>query len=80
MVVGGSGGPLDPLVGAQVEVELRGVSDAHVHRGPGGDVAALAALLLLVRAEEAGVVALLHHDERDAGLVVCLELDKENYR
>ena len=52
MVVGGSGGPLDPLVGAQVEVELRGVSDAHVHRGPGGDVAALAALLLLVRTEQ----------------------------
>ena len=67
-------------MGSEIEVELRGVSDAHVHRGPGGDVPALAALLLLVRAEEAGVVALLHHDERDAGLVVCLELDKENYK
>ena len=61
-------------MGAEIEVELRGVSDADVHGGPGGDVPALAALLLLVRAEEAGVVALLHHDERDAGLVVGLQL------
>ena len=59
---------------AQVEVELRGVRDAHVHRGPGGDVAALADLVLLVSAEEAGVVALLHHDEGDARLVAHLQL------
>ena len=61
---------------AQVEVELRGVGDADVHGGAGGDVAALAALLLLVRAEEARVVALLHHDEGDPRLVVSLELEK----
>ena len=68
------GGALDALVRAQVEVELRGVGDAHVHRGAGGDVPALAALLLLVGAEQPRVVTLLHHDERDTGLVVWLEL------
>ena len=71
------------LMRAQVEVELRGVGDADVHGGAGGDVAALAALLLLVRAEEARVVPLLHHDEGDPRLVVSLELgrkylDKQN--
>ena len=74
MVVSWPGGALDSLVRAQVEVELGGVGDADVHRGSGGDVPALAALLLLVGAEQPGVVTLLHHDERDAGLVVCLEL------
>ena len=59
---------------AQVEVELRGVGDADVHGGAGGDVAALAALLLLVRAEEARVVPLLHHDEGDPWFVVWLQL------
>ena len=59
---------------AQVEVELRGVGDADVHGGAGRDVAALAALLLLVRAEEARVVALLHHDEGDPWFVVWLQL------
>ena len=62
---------------AQVEVELRGVGDADVHGGAGGDVAALAALLLLVRAEEARVVPLLHHDEGDPWFVVSLELGRK---
>ena len=61
-------------MGAEIEVELRGVSDADVHGGPGGDVPTLAALLLLVSAEEPRVVTLLHHDKRDAGLVVWLQL------
>ena len=74
MVVSGSGGALDALVRAQVEVKLGGMGDAHIHGGPGGDVPALAALLLLVSAEEPRVVTLLHHDERDAGLVVWLQL------
>ena len=74
VVVGGPGGALDALVRAQVEVELGGVRDAHVHGGAGRDVAALAALLLLVRAEEARVVALLHHDEGDPWFVVWLQL------
>ena len=65
------------LMRAQVEVELRGVGDADVHGGAGGDVAALAALLLLVRAEEARVVPLLHHDEGDPRLVVSLELGRK---
>ena len=71
---------MDSLVRAEIEVELCRMGDPNIHCGTGGDVPALAALLLLVRAEEAGVGALLHHDERDAGLVVCLELDKENYK
>ena len=80
MVVTWSTGALNTGVRAQVKVELGGVCDADVDGGAGRDVARLARLLLLVGAEQAGVVALLHHDERDAGLVVCLELDKENYR
>ena len=66
---------LDALVRAQIEVELGGVGDAHVHGRPRGDVPGLPALLLLVRAEQTGVVTLLDHDERDAGLVVRLQLD-----
>ena len=77
VVVGGPGGALDALVRAQVEVELGGVRDAHVHGGAGRDVAALAALLLLVRAEEARVVPLLHHDEGDPWFVVSLELGRK---
>ena len=61
-------------MGAEIEVKLCRVSDPDVHGGPGGDVPALAALLLLVGAEQSGVVTLLHHDERDAGLVVWLKL------
>ena len=61
-------------MGAEIEVKLRRVSDPYVHSGPRGDVPALAALLLLVGAEQPGVVTLLHHDEGDAGLVVSLEL------
>ena len=62
------------LMGAEIEVKLCRVSDPDVHGGPGGNVPALAALLLLVGAEQSGVVTLLHHDKCDAGLVVCLEL------
>ena len=80
MVVSGSGGALDALVRAQVEVKLGGMGDAHIHGSAGGNVAALAALLLLVCAEQPGVVTLLHHNERDAGLVVSLKLDKDKIR
>ena len=64
---------LNTGVGAQVEVELGGVADADVHRRPRRDVARLAAPVLAVPAEEAGVVALLHHYERDARLVAHLQ-------
>lgn len=60
---------------AKVEIELGGVCDADIDGGAGRNVAALAALLLLVGAEETCVVPLLHHDERDARLVVGLEFD-----
>ena len=49
--------------------------DADVDGGAGGDIARLAGLLFLVRAEQAGVVTLLDHDERDARLVVGFQLD-----
>ena len=62
------------LVRAEIEVELSGVSDTNIHRGPGWNVPALTALLLLVRAEQSGVVTLLDHDECDPGLVVSLQL------
>ena len=67
-------------MGTEIEVKLCRVSDPDVHGGPGGDVPALAALLLLVGAEQPGVVTLLHHDERDAGLVVSLKLNKDKLR
>ena len=52
VIVSWSGGSLDPLVRAEVEVELCRVGDADIHRSAGGDVPALAALLLLVRTEQ----------------------------
>ena len=67
----GSGGALDVLVREQIEVRLRGVGDPHVLCGHGGDVPAL---LLLVGTEQPGVETLLHHDERDARLVVWIKL------
>ena len=76
VVVARSAGALDALVAAQVEVELCRMRDPDVDRRAGRDVAALATLLLLVRAEEPGVVPLLHHDEGDPRLVVSLELEK----
>lgn len=62
------------LVTAEVEVELGGVRDAEVDGGAGGDVARLARLLLLVGAEQPRVVPLLHHYERNARLVLRLQL------
>ena len=52
VVVSWSGGSLDSLVRAEIEVELCRMSDPHVHCGPGWDVSALSALLLLVGAEQ----------------------------
>ena len=61
-------------MGAEIEVELCRVGDADVHRGARWNVAALAALLLLVGTEEPRVVTLLDHDESNTWLVVGLEL------
>ena len=58
---------------AQVEVKLGGVGNAHVNSGAGRDVAAAASLVLTVRAEEAGVVALLDNDEGDTWAVVTFQ-------
>ena len=74
VIVSWSGGSLDPLVRAEVEVELCRVGDADVHRGARWNVPALAALLLLVGTEEPRVVTLLDHDESNTWLVVGLEL------
>lgn len=58
----------------QVEVELGGVSDPHIHRCAGGDVTALSDQILLVGTEEASVVPLLNDDEGDTGLISYLQL------
>ena len=59
---------------AEIEVKLRGVSDTNVDCGTSGNVPGLAALLLLVRAEQSGVVTLLDHNESDSRLVVGFQL------
>lgn len=66
---------LNALVAAKVEIKLSGVCDADIDGGAGRNVSALATLLFLVSAEKACVVPLLHHDKRDAWLVVSLQLD-----
>ena len=58
----------------EIEIKLRGVSDTNIDGGTSGDVPGLAALLLLVRAEQTGVVTLLDHDEGDTRLVVGFQL------
>ena len=52
VVVSWSGGSLDSLVGAQIEVELCRMRDPNIYCGSGGNVPALPALLLLVGAEQ----------------------------
>ena len=54
MVVSWSGGPLDSLVRAEIEVELCRMSDPNIHCGSGRNVPALPALLFLVSAEQSG--------------------------
>ena len=54
VVVSWSGGSLDSLVGAQIEVELCRMRDPNIHRGSGRNVPALSALFLLVSAEQSG--------------------------
>merc|ERR1719150_3387297 len=49
--------------------------DPNIYCGSGGNVPALPALLLLVGAEQSGVVSLLDHNEGDPWLVVRLQLD-----
>ena len=45
---------MDSLVRAEIEVELCRMSDPNIHCGPGRNVATLAALFLLVSAEQSG--------------------------
>lgn len=66
---------LDALMRAQVKVEFGRMGDACIHRSTGRDVAGLARLLLLVRAEETRMMTLLDHNECDAWLVIRLQLD-----
>jgi hypothetical protein len=73
-VVGWSGCSLNSLVGAEVEVILCGVGDVGIHRCASRDVPRPAGLVPVVRTEQSGVVALLHHDEGDAGPVVLLQV------
>jgi len=61
---------LDAGVRAEVEAEVLVEEDVGVDGGAGVDVLGLAAAVAGRRREEARVVALLHHDERDLGLEV----------
>ena len=54
MVVSWSGGSLDSLVRAEIEVELCRMSDPNIHCRPCRNITALAALFFLVRAEQSG--------------------------
>ena len=54
---------------AEIEIELSGVADADINRCTGRYVAALPAPVFAVTTKEPGMVALLHDDEGDAGLV-----------
>ena len=54
VIVSWSGGSLDSLVRAEIEVELCRMSDPNIHCGPGRNVAALPALFFLVRTEQSG--------------------------
>jgi len=67
--------PLDALVAAEIEVELRGVGDTNVNRSARRYVARLPRLLLLVSTEKPGMMAFLDNDEGYPGLVVRLQLD-----
>jgi len=61
---------LDAGVRAEVEAEVLVEEDVRVDGGAGVDVLGLAAAVAGRRREEARVVALLDHDERDLGLEV----------
>ena len=75
MIVAWPGCPLDALVGAQIEVEFSGVSDANVYSCPGRDVPGSSRLFLEVSAKESSVMSLLHHDESYTRFVIRLQFD-----
>lgn len=74
MLVGRMACPLDASMTAQVEVKLNRVGDLHVYGCDFWNVPTLSNLLILVCAEEACVVLLLHHNERDPWLIVLFQL------
>lgn len=73
--MGWSAGTLDACMAAQIEVELKWVGDVGVHSGPCWDVTTLPNPLILVSTEQAGVMALLHHNICDPRLVVFFQFD-----
>lgn len=62
-------------VPAQIEIKLRRMTDPHIHRCSSRNIPATTNLFLLIGAEQSRVMTLLHHDERDSGLVSHLQLD-----
>ena len=80
LVIGRPGGSLDALVTAEEEIILGGVGDVGVHSRPCRHVASSTGLVALVRAEEPGVVPLLHCNQGDPGHVVRLQLQKMRWR
>lgn len=60
---------------AEIKVEFGWMGDSGVDGRSGRDVARLARLLLLVGAEQPGVMAFLDNDEGDSGLVIRFEFN-----
>lgn len=75
VVVAGSGGALDSLMGAKVEVEFCGMGDPDVHGGSRRNVSTFSALFFFVCAEKSGMMTFLNHNEGDAGLVIWFKLN-----
>lgn len=68
---------LNALVAAEVEIKLGGMRNTEVDGGTGGYVTRFTRLLLFIGTEQPCVVPLLYHYERNARLVVCLQLGME---
>ena len=58
---------------AQIEVELSWVANSNIHSRSSWDVVASTAAVLVIATEQASVVALLYHNERNARLVTNLK-------
>lgn len=75
VIVGRSTCALNTLMTAQVEVEFCRMCDADVDGCTCRNISRLAALFLLVGAEQSRVMALLHDDEGDSRTVISFEFD-----
>ena len=63
------------LVRTKVEIKFGWVADPDIHGGTGWDVSRPTRLFLLIRAEEASMMPLLHNNKCDSWLVIRLKFD-----